>query len=245
MNVSANWWEGPADDFAPPPMELAPPVAPRRPAPPFLDPRAASARVELCARRALDRPADARRALEWYGAARIFCVGIGRPHGLTLEAVAGAIAALSPQVSWREQTAYAPAILDAWAQDAPIPGPGYTANKVKAVRILDGAPPLDVLGGPKVRAFYRCILTGGADPSAVCVDRHAWAIAHGIERTGSRGGAHAPELTAKRYREAAAAYVDAAARLRDAYPALAPILTPARVQSLTWTHWRERPEDRF
>lgn len=40
----------------------------------------------------------------------------------------------------------------------------------KAVAIRDGARPLDVLGGPKVRAFYRALTTGGAEGPPV-IDR--------------------------------------------------------------------------
>lgn len=228
------WWNDPA-----PPAE--PPRAKRAPRPPFLDVERAAARVELTARRALDNRPEAYRALTWYADARRFCVGIGRPHGLTVETVAGAVAALSPQVSWREQVSYAPAILDAWAQGLTFrrfPGPGYNANKRKAARILAGGAPLDVLGGPKVRAFYRAITSAGADPEAVCIDRHAWALACGAEKSGPRGGAPVPKLTDKRYREAAAAFTLAAERLRAAFPDLAERLTAPNVQALVWEFWR-------
>lgn len=227
------WWLA---DWANGPAAPADPEPPARARPPFLEPRTAAARVELVARRALDDAARARDGLDWYENARRFCAGIGRPYGLSVESTAGALAALSPQVSWDVQTAWAPAILDAWKQGAPIlPGPGYGRNRAKAARILDGAPPLDVLGGPKVRAFYRSIVSAGAT-DAVCIDRHAWAIA---------GGGPALKLTDKRYREAARAYVDAAAALRAAFPELAPSLTAARVQALTWVWWRDNAADRF
>ena len=120
------------------------------------------------------------------------------------------------------------------SDDAPdwLPGPGLGTNKRKAARILCGENPLDVLSGPKVCAFFRNIM---GDENAVCVDRHAWAIAH--------GGALVT-LTPKRYLETADAFREASVALREAYPALADSLTPAGVQALTWAWWRAHPGDR-
>lgn len=45
----------------------------------------------------------------------------------------------------------------------------FPANVHKARRILSGEAPLTVLGGAKVRAFYRSLMLV---PGAVCVDNH-------------------------------------------------------------------------
>ena len=215
----------------------------------------AVARIELVARRALDCRVSARTALGWYGEARAFCEALAGAYGFPLRSVVGAVAALSPMQEWRTQLKFTPTILDDFrdaiadagfvlgADDpadvvlddfaARIVGPGFLGNKRKAARILLGADPLAVLGGQKVRAFYRCIL---GDSGAVCVDRHAWSIADG----GAVGA-----LTEKRYRTTVAAFVGAAANLRAAFPALASELTPAGVQALTWVWWRDNPGERF
>jgi hypothetical protein len=222
------WWNA-----TPAPAEE--PRTDRRQGAPYLDARTAAARVELIARRALDNRPAALAALAWYSDARRFSDGLARAYGLGVEAVAGAIAALSPQVAWSAQVAWAPAIFDAWKQGADLPGPGLGVNKRKAGRILAGEAPLDVLGGPKVRAFYRGIIAGGRT-EAVCVDRHAWAAA---------GGPADATLTGPRYGEAVRAYLDASAALRLAFRELAPILSPANVQALVWVWWRDNSEARY
>ena len=185
-------------------------------------------RIELCARRALDNPAYARNARRWYADARAWCSDLASVdyHGkrYSWQQVAGIVAALSPMNAWESQLRYTPEILYAIAAGAPIPGPGFSRNKDKAHAIGNGAPVLDTLSGNKVRAFYRCI-TG--DTNAVCVDRHAHAIASGLD---------ARPLTGKRYRDTATAFRECAARLNIPAPEL---------QALTWCYWRDHPEERF
>lgn len=194
-----------------------------------------SARIELVARRALDDRESALRALRWYADAQAWARSLSGSHGIALPSIVGAVAALSPQQSWQEQLTYTPAVLDAFALGNALPGPGFKANKDKALRILQGEAPLAVLSGDKVRAFFLSIM---GDTENVCVDRHAWAIAAGPDAVGL-------SLTEKRYRETAEAYRSAAAALRLAFPMLAESLTPAGVQSLTWVYWRNNPCERF
>lgn len=216
------WWESVIEKDAPSPAPSA----------------TAAARVELAARRALDDRDAARAALEWYDRARAWAESLAAAYGFTLEAVAGAVAALSPNVTWESQLEWTPRVLEAFRVDAEaLPGPAYGRNKGKAAAILAGADPLEILGGPKVRAFYAGIMAGG-NTAAVCIDRHAWALAYGA-------GAVDVCLTAKRYRDAAQAYRDATAALVRAFPTLEAELTPARVQALTWVYWRANPEGRF
>jgi len=140
-------------------------------------------------------------------------------------------------VSWESQLHYTPLLVEAWIYSRPLPGPGFAANKAKAARILAGELPLDVLRGPKVRAFYRSILTGGRDidPQAVCIDRHAYALAFGLDS--------ADYLTPKRYAATAAAFVQACAALQLSFPSFD--LSPAKLQALCWCWWRDNPTDRF
>lgn len=134
-------------------------------------------------------------------------------------AAAGVIAALSPQTSWEQN------LVNAWRLYEGGDPRGLGANLLKALRCYAGEEPLDVLGGPKVRAFFRCIAEPETD--AVCVDRHAWDVAVGMRQsTVERVG-----LTPRRYEEAAVAY-RRAARLRD--------VPPHVVQAVTWVEWRAR-----
>ena len=204
-----------------------------------------AARIELVARRALDSRSAAVSACRWYSDAHAWADSLATAFGLPVETVVGVVAALSPLNGWESQLEWTPRILRAWGDvdrsravetaGGWIPGPGLGANKRKAARILSGEAPLSVLGGSKVRAFFANIM---GDETAVCVDRHAWAIA-----TGDVAGD--VSITAKRYRETVAAFTCAAANLRAAFPALSDVLTPAGVQALTWVWWRDNKGDRF
>jgi hypothetical protein len=78
---------------------------------------------------------------------------------------AGVIAALSPQAAWDENKRQAEALL----AGEPVRN---TAERLdKATDIACGIDPEYVLGGPKTRAFYGCILDPVGHPTA-CIDRH-------------------------------------------------------------------------
>jgi len=169
-----------------------------------------------------------RAGVSWYRTARRIAGVIGRSAGYRGPAAyvvgAGVIAALSPSLDWDRNVAAARGVVatrdrsgDARFQSA--------ANVAKAIRILDGESPLDVLGGSKVRAFYRCILDP-SDTAPVCIDRHAAAVAYGRSLTDadmSRAvGGPRFELLADAYRAVGAARG----------------LTPSAVQAITWVTWR-------
>lgn len=193
-------------------------------------------RIELIARRALDNGPKARAALSWYRDAQAWIGEVAGRLDIPQNRLAGFVAAMSPQNGWDDQRRYteagaaaAIAILETRESSRDtetveraartIVGPGFDSNKRKATRILTGEDPLAVLSGPKVRAFYRN-LTG--DTQAVTIDRHATVIAW---------GENAPlSLTAKRYVEASAAYVEAGSRLG---------LAPSAIQALTWCAHRD------
>lgn len=135
--------------------------------------------------------------VEWYSDARRFCADASDASGLSVQAVAGIVAALSPMTAWDVNKARALAIV-AGANNVGL-------NTTKAVRIRDGEHPLSVLGGNKVRNFYRAIEDPGGD--AVVIDRHAFDIAVGKvngdddRKTLERVGQY--ELFADAYRAAA------------------------------------------
>ena len=99
----------------------------------------------------------------------------------------------------------------------------YHPNRAKAWRILAGEEPLEVLGGPKTRSFFRA-LTG--DDTAVVVDGHIFAVWIGQRITLDE--AKMNEVT---YR-----------RIEGDIRSLAPIahVSPSCFQAVTWFSWRHR-----
>lgn len=162
-------------------------------------------------------PEHVSKGLAWYREAHALAVSLDPDN---VPRAAGVIAALSPQLSWDRNVDLARRAYAEGRASAPL-----GASNRKADRILAGEAPLDVLGGPKVRAFYACIVDPDCD--AVCVDRHAVDVAIG-RRTddstrnailGRKGGYDA---TADAYRRAAK---------------ILGVPAPA-VQAVTWTAWR-------
>lgn len=109
----------------------------------------------------------------WYREAQDIATVIGRLGGYknhqALFVGAGVLAALSPQVEWGDNIQ--------WAIQLVVKGVRKQthANHNKALRILQGEKPTNVLGGSKVRAFYKAIVApeGSGEP---VIDRHALAI---------------------------------------------------------------------
>ena len=167
-------------------------------------------------------------AAEWYEYAGKYCAEIDRDHGIPKGTTAGVVAALSPLNPWQTQVDHTPAII---ANGLRLIAQGqrphsaislsFFANKDKAARILQGEAPLSVLGGDKVRSFYRN-LTG--DDDAVTIDRHA------VDIAGWTGAKHDNRENNKNYARIAFAFRAAAQDLG---------LTPAGIQALTWCYWRE------
>lgn len=193
----------------------------------------------------------------WYARARDlaeklateYTAGNGYYSEEEIRAAAGVIAALSPRLAWRKNVEYAELAYMTFFQmdkEAPLRNlsedvrqsvfagviPTLNANARKAYRILNGENPEDVLGGPKVRAFYFTIVNP-TDPRAVVVDRHAIDITFGqVLNDQARGLAlgrkGAYDKVSELYRRAA----------RIISAELGEVWTPAQVQATTWTYWR-------
>ena len=109
----------------------------------------------------------------WYKEAQDIATVIGRLGGFknhqALFVGAGVLAALSPQVEWGDNIQWAIQLVVKGIRKQPY------ANHNKALRILQGEKPYTVLGGAKVRAFYKAIVApeGSGEP---VIDRHALAI---------------------------------------------------------------------
>jgi hypothetical protein len=164
----------------------------------------------------------------WYAEERDRCADFARWNALTLAAVAGACAAISPGMRWDWVLASVRSLLS--NPEAKVAT--YCREFVaRAVRCLRGEDPDVVLSGPKVRAFYG--LLSGTALDGVVIDGHAWNIARGVCATfRDRPGYTAPlagVVTARRYRIAVAAYQEAAEVLGE---------VPHAVQATAWVHWK-------
>lgn len=169
-----------------------------------------------------------REGLSWYLDAHNEARRLAdNPTGLGAQAqiacAAGIIAALSPMNGWENNKNKARQLI---AQNGDGNGCGLYRNVAKAVAIYNGADPLDVLGGDKVRAFYATILdpTGDIDP---VIDRHAFDIAVGERTDEKRRGILGRKGV---YHEFANVYRDAA---------IIAGIGAAQMQAITWVAWRE------
>lgn len=99
----------------------------------------------------------------WYTEARRTCRALSSEFGVSVRTAAGVVAALSPRVTWGQNVRLA---CDALAGIARPVG-AFRANSAKAAAIRSGARPLSILGGTKVRAFYRALV---GDESAGVID---------------------------------------------------------------------------
>ena len=113
----------------------------------------------------------------WYDEANSFCSTLAVHHGFPVSAIAGCLAALSPQCSWSENLLGTIAMVRTRrvSESASI----YPANATKAFGIVhENVRPEAVLGGNKVKAFYANVLNPRYS-KAVTVDTHAARAAFG------------------------------------------------------------------
>lgn len=146
-------------------------------------------------------------------------------HALAIEIAgdawrgAGVIAAFSPVTPWWRT--------EILAREAFRTGTATGHTKVmcaQAQRIIDGAHPLDVLGGDKVRAFASAI----ADPhgsTIATIDRHAHDIAAGKVFADNER-----KIGKRVFREMSESYTIAAREIG---------FSVAQTQAITWVIWRE------
>ena len=168
----------------------------------------------------------------WYATAQDAAATMAQRYSLSADTVAAVIAALSPNNRWERNlkdadnliSAY---ILGGYSDAVKVKSSTYGLNKTTALKILEGAAPLEVLGGLKVRAFYGCIM--GQD--AVCVDGHAYAIWRG-ERISTSS---TPKISAKLYASIVADYIRATDTINNV---LGGQYQPRQVQAITWLAWR-------
>lgn len=166
----------------------------------------------------------------WYSNATDICYHIADDAKLSLETVVGVLAALSPNNRWNKNVSDTERLIKVFqaGEDTDLLKVStYNKNKEKAIRILNGEVPSDVLGGLKVRAFYHCIL--GRD--AVCIDGHAYAIWAGERISTTK----TPSISPKLYAAIADDYRTAALQISKIKGVE---LTASQVQAVTWVVWR-------
>lgn len=167
----------------------------------------------------------------WYANARRECQELADNLGYPLAVVAGVVAALSPNNRWQRNLRDAEALLRGYRDGVDVREvkvSTYHAMRQKAwdicdeyVRYVRDVSIAQILNGPKITAFYKCIL-GHED--AVCIDGHAYNIAQG-----NRKGLKGLNVSAKDMRETASQYVSAAEEVG---------LKPYELQAITWVVWR-------
>lgn len=161
-------------------------------------------------------PAHHEAGMSWYVDAHNEAKTMG-----DLVIASGVIAAMSPNTPWDRNLVI--------ARNAMATGvaTGTLGNScIKANRIMAGEDPLSVLGGLKVRSFYKNIV----DPTcseAVTIDRHAYDIAVDTRN----GKDRRPIGTPKQYEAIANAYRVVADSLG---------IMPWQLQAVTWESWRSR-----
>lgn len=142
---------------------------------------------------------------------------------------AGVLAALSPLLSWPKNVEYARlaySLKGYPVEDVVNYIPTLRGSARKALAIVNGADPRNVISGPKVTSFFTNIVDPYCeDPRFVTIDKHAMDIANG-EVTPYKG---ANKINAKGYVAYANAYVAAAREMG---------ILPLQMQAVTWVAWR-------
>lgn len=179
-------------------------------------------------------PAEMRAGNTWYRTSlglirRIAQDQAGRRNGLhaafkgrklTDTALAGAIAALSPNKTWSHNLKLLGQLLR--TNKAATYGPQVD----KARRCLMGEPPMQVLRGPKERAFFECFVDHKSD--AVVVDGHTYSLWMGAFVSTNKA-----KVTPRLGRLAAEDFRQVAETLG---------LRPSQVQATCWLAWRRLNE---
>lgn len=145
---------------------------------------------------------------------------------------AAIVAALSQNTGWDRNLELAVAVFRAKGE---LDGGTFEPVRDKCSRLFHGGDPWEVLGGPKIRAFYACIIAQG-NCDDVVVDRHIAHMAYGRimeDRERNR------KLRVLVSRDGYGAVVDALIQAclyvnrRDSEH-----WTPAKFQAALWVAWR-------
>ena len=180
---------------------------------------------------------DRKIGLDWYSNAYAISDRIATELGFSVEQIAGAIAALSPNNKWDRNIQDAENLARAIRAGVDIDSVKvctFGSNKAKAVKILssnlDSAEIVSILRGQKVVAFYLNIARNG-DTDCPVIDGHAYNIAHGT--VGSLRDV--PGITPKAFETLQDLYRDAAATVAAV---TGETVSAGQVQAVTWVTYR-------
>jgi hypothetical protein len=137
--------------------------------------------IETCYAKA--SPEELTLGRHWYAVARTQCQQLARKHGVPVNVVCAIVACLSPNAPWSRNTTDADNLLTCYAKRQPISWVSavtYRKNVAKAWRIR-ATGDVSILRGPKVTAFYHCLVSSHSN--YVCVDSHIYSVASGVEYT--------------------------------------------------------------
>ena len=140
---------------------------------------------------------------------------------VALKVGSGIISALSPKTDWDKNILYAKELVRT----------GYAPrqtekNNEKALRILEGEDPLNVLGGLKVIPFYLAICSPEGDEAIPVIDRHAGAVYMGRS------------ITEKEQKKLSNVRVMDRIQKQYLYFARKQRIHVHRLQATTWVQWR-------
>jgi hypothetical protein len=172
-------------------------------------------------------PQEVIEGMAWYRQAHDLACSLASRYGLSLDVVAGVIAALSPRSRWERNVVDAENLIVACTSGKDphaVPVGTFHRNKERAIEILQSGTRHGVLSGSKVCAFADSV----EDPTngAVTVDSHAYNAWLGQRAIRNGTG---PRITPRRYRECAEAYE----KVAELYG-----IRPSQAQSIIWLAWK-------
>ncbi len=165
------------------------------------------------------------KTAQWYELRHMEIEQVCIEQGIAIDVGCAVFAVLSPSLRWERNFNEACKLIQDHKENILRNYTAYGANVVKAWRILDGEKIDNVLGGNKVKSFYRNLMLA---TNCVTVDRHAINIAVNGRHSGISGSY---TTTAKSYELFASSYVLAASYTN---------LLPYQLQAATWSYCADK-----
>ena len=182
---------------------------------------------------------DKENGLAWYSNAYTLCLRIAAELGFSVDQIAGAIAALSPNNKWERNCQDAENLaraIKAGIDTDSVKVCTFGNNKAKAIKILssavDSAEIVSILRGQKVVAFYLNIARNG-DTDCPVIDGHAFNIARGTVSNLR----DVPSITPATFEHLQNLYRDAA---REVSARTGETVSAGQMQAMTWVSYRRR-----
>ncbi len=164
---------------------------------------------------------------QWYELRNLEIVEVCSAQNIAMDVGCAVFAVLSPSLRWERNFSEASRLIADHNEGIMRNYTAYGQNVVKAWRILDGEKIDNVLGGNKVKSFYRNLLLA---TNCVTIDRHAINIAvNGTKANESKSGEFVS--TSKAYPLFVSSYMLAASYTN---------LLPYQLQAATWSYCADK-----